>query len=233
MRKMAEVIQINENTWRVEDGMVRFFVLEGTKKALMIDSGMNTPNAMEIAKTITDKPLELMNTHADVDHISGNGAFEWSYMSPLEEDNYRVSGGKGDIHPVWDGDLIDLGDRPLEIIDIPGHTPGSIAILDINQRVLISGDSVQAGAIFMFGEKRNLTDYIYSMKRLCGYLKRFDTIYPSHGAFPVSPSLVEQLIGGAEEIAAGKAQGTLMEMFGHKVILYQFPYAGFFGEAGE
>ncbi len=32
---MAEVIQINENTWRVEDGMVRFFVLEGTEKALM------------------------------------------------------------------------------------------------------------------------------------------------------------------------------------------------------
>ena len=84
---MANVIRINENTWSVEDGMVRFFVLEGTEKALMIDSGMNTPDAAEIAKSVTSKPLELLNTHGDRDHISGNAAFEWFYMSSAEEEN--------------------------------------------------------------------------------------------------------------------------------------------------
>ena len=34
---MAEIIQINSNTWRVEDGMVRFFILEGTEKSLVIE----------------------------------------------------------------------------------------------------------------------------------------------------------------------------------------------------
>ncbi|MBR3103127.1 MAG: hypothetical protein IKH46_04825 [Lachnospiraceae bacterium] len=38
---MAEIIEINEKTWRIEEGMVRFFVLEGAEKAVMIDSGMN------------------------------------------------------------------------------------------------------------------------------------------------------------------------------------------------
>lgn len=227
---MAEVIQINENTWRVEDGMVRFFVLEGAEKALMIDSGMTTPDAIEIAKTVTKKPLELMNTHADRDHVSGNGAFEWCYMNPAEEKNYRAAGGKGEIRPIGDGDVIDLGGRPLEIIDIPGHTPGSVAILDVKARALISGDSVQAGTIFMFGEKRSFTDYIVSMKKLLEYVERFDVIYPSHGPFPVEPSLISQLIGGAEEIVAGNAQGKPVDMFGNKVTLYQFPYAGFFGE---
>ena len=60
---MAEIVQINSDTWRIEDNGVRFFVLEGTEKALMIDSGMNTPDAGEIAKTLTSKPLELLNTH--------------------------------------------------------------------------------------------------------------------------------------------------------------------------
>ena len=36
----------------------------------------------------------MINTHADSDHISGNGAFEELYMSPAEEDNYRHNGGK-------------------------------------------------------------------------------------------------------------------------------------------
>ena len=44
---MAEIIQIDEHSWRIEDSMVRFFVLEGTQKALMIDSGMNTPDARQ------------------------------------------------------------------------------------------------------------------------------------------------------------------------------------------
>lgn len=230
---MAEVVQINENTWRVEDGMVRFFVLEGTEKALMIDSGMNVPDAMEVAKKITNKPLEMMNTHVDRDHISGNGAFAWCYLNPAEEENYRAAGQTGEIRPVREGDVIDLGDRPLEIIDLPGHTPGSIAILDVKGRFLISGDSVQAGTIFMFGKHRNMADYVKSMKRLQTYQDRFDVIYPSHGTFPVEPSLIGKLIEGAEEIAAGKAQGKPVDMFGNKVTLYQFSYAGFFCELRE
>ena len=227
---MAEIIQINENTWRIEDGMVRFFVLEGTEKALMIDSGMTTKDAADIARSITNKPLEMMNTHADRDHVSGNGAFSWCYMSSAEEENFRAAGGTGELRPVKEGDVIDLGGRPLEIIDIPGHTPGSIAILDVKARVLISGDSVQSGTIFMFGDKRCLPDYISSMNKLLGYMDRFDEIWPSHGPFPVEPSIIAKLIGGAKEIAAGTAQGKVVDMFGNKVMLFQFPYAGFFGD---
>ena len=44
---MAEIIQMDEHSWRIEDTVVRFFVLEGTEKALLIGSGMNTPDARE------------------------------------------------------------------------------------------------------------------------------------------------------------------------------------------
>ena len=45
---MADVIKINENTWRFEDDGVRFFLLCGTEKAALIDSGMNTPDARNL-----------------------------------------------------------------------------------------------------------------------------------------------------------------------------------------
>jgi hydroxyacylglutathione hydrolase len=78
---MADIIQINNSTWRIEDNGVRFFLLTGTEKALLIDSGRNTPNAKEIAESITKLPIALLNTHADPDHISGNGSFDSFYMS--------------------------------------------------------------------------------------------------------------------------------------------------------
>ena len=224
---MAEIIQMNGNSWRIEDNGVRFFVLEGTEKALLIDSGMNTPDAGEIAKKITKKPLELLNTHADVDHISGNGAFDSCYMCDAEEENYRAHGAKGNIRAIKEGDVIDLGDRPLEIIEIPGHTPGSIAILDINSRILISGDSVQSGIIFMFGPFRSMETYVGSMKKLMTFTDRFDSIWPSHGDIPVTPDMIAKLIEYAETILAGKAEGQPVERFGPNVMVYKFDEAGF------
>ena len=80
-----KIIRMNENTWRIEDGGVRFFLLTGTEKALLVDSGMNVHNARDIATGLTDLPLSLLNTHADRDHIGSNEQFDMFYMHPDEE----------------------------------------------------------------------------------------------------------------------------------------------------
>lgn len=224
---MAECIQINENTWRIEDGHVRFLLLCGTEKAALIDSGMTTPDARRIAEGLTKLPLILINTHADPDHISGNAAFDEFCMSPAEEDNYREHNGKGRLIPVKEGDIIDLGGRPLEIIDIPGHTPGSIAILDEKNRVLISGDSVQDGNVFMFGKYRDLDLYRESLGHLELWNGRYDEIYPMHGSFPVFPELIRKLQEGAQQVRDRQVSGTIVNVLGNDVCLYRFPFAGF------
>lgn len=223
---MAEVIRINEKTWRIEDGGVRFLLLCGKEKAALVDTGMNAPDARRIAEGLTDLPLILINTHADPDHISGNSAFSEVYMSPAEEENYRNFGGKSTLLPVKEGDEFDLGGRVLRVIDIPGHTPGSIALLDVENRVLISGDTVSDSNIFMFGPMRNLDRYIVSLGHLREFEGQFDEIYPMHGSFPVSPDLIGKLIEGANEIRDGKAEGKEVEFYGNKALLYKFPFAG-------
>ncbi len=47
--------------------------------------------------------------------------------------------------------MIDLGAMKFEALLIPGHTPGSIALLDRENRLLIGGDSVQRGTVLMVG----------------------------------------------------------------------------------
>lgn len=224
---MAQKIKIDDNTWRIEDGHVRFYLFCGLERAALIDSGMTTADAKSIAKGLTDLPLILINTHADPDHISGNGDFSKVYMSPKEEGNYRENGGTGEIIPVHEGEVIDLGGRPLRVIDIPGHTPGSIALIDEAGRILVSGDSVQDGDIFMFGPRRNLDRYVESLKHLQEFTDMFDVIYPMHGTFPVKNDLIGKLIEGAKLIQDGKAYANNVSIHGKDVVLHKFPYAGF------
>ncbi len=224
----VQIIQVNEDTWQIEDGGVRFFLLAGTESAMLIDSGMNVRNAREIAESLTTLPVSLLNTHADRDHTGGNDEFESFRMHPVDEPNYRKSGKDGKLIPVRDGDEIDLGGRKLRIIHLPGHTPGSIAVHDISRRVLISGDPIQAhDRIFMFGAHRNMHDYIASLERLETMAGGFDEIWPSHADIPVDPGLIPMLIEGARKIVDHKAVGTPTEVFGQQIMLYDLGFTGF------
>ena len=224
----AIVVQIDDDTWRIEDGMVRFFLLRGTDKALLIDTGMTIRHAREIASALTGLPVLLLNTHADGDHTGGNDQFESFYMHPADEAHYRQSGKDGQILPVQDGDVIDLGNRKLEIIHLPGHTPGSIAVLDRSRRVLISGDPIQEhGRIFMFGAHRNMPDYIRSLEKLEKRIGDFDEIWPSHADLPIFPDCIRRLHDGAQQILDGKAAGHETDFFGQKIMVCDLGFTTF------
>lgn len=226
-----EIISINENTWRIENNGVRFFLLTGAEKALLIDSGMTIRNAREIAGEITVLPLSLLNTHADIDHIGSNAEFEAPYMHPAELSNYHnTQKTAGNITPVWDGDIIDLGQRELEIIHIPGHTPGSIAVLDRTSGMLFSGDPVQDGHIFMFGVQRDLSAYRHSLIRLKKYEDRISAIYPSHGTCPVGKEITDSLISASEKIMRNEIPQSESSFMGVPVSFYDAGVAQFLCE---
>lgn len=164
---------------------------------------------------------------AKAEGLSGKGDLYQFWGSRLYESVLDKS-GTGKISPIKEGDVIDLGDRPLKIIDLPGHTPGSIAVLDVKNRVLISGDSVQDSNIYMFGPRRNIEDYIVSLRHLRNFKADFDLIFPSHGTFPLQNGQIEKLLAGAEDIVFNRAAGSEMELFGNKTVWYKFDYAGFY-----
>ena len=212
------VIQINQNTWRIEDGMVRFFLLAGTEKALLIDSGMTRRGVRALAEELAGLPVELVNTHGDPDHVGANDEFDRAYAHPAEEENYRRSGVKNQLVPVQEGDVLELGGRPVEILHLPGHTPGSIALLDVNARVVISGDSVQTGGIVMLGTSRSIGQLAGSLKKLADtWGGRFDAVWASHGSFPLPASFLPELQESVQRVLAGEGKLSPAEFFGHPV----------------
>lgn len=215
-----DIKKIDDSTWVFSEGFVRFFLLAGRDEALLIDTGVNLAKAKEAAQKLTPLQLRVINTHTDPDHVGGNKDFYEVFMHADEEENYRAHGlGDGTkIVPVSDGEIIDLGDRPLKIIWVPGHTPGSIAILDINRRYLFSGDTVQQNnEIFMFGPRRNMKNFVQSLEKLQKMSSQFDLIYACHGDLPVKPDIIPQLMEGAKKVIAGEIQGVPKDMFGNSI----------------
>ena len=225
---------IDSHTYRIDEEGVRFFLLEGNEKALLIDSGMMVHNAKEIAGTLTSLPIFLLNTHGDIDHVGSNEEFESFYMNDAEASNYyKVQKKKGVIIPLENGDILDLGDRKLEIITLPGHTPGSIGVLDASRGWLFSGDPVQDGSIFMFGVEREMHAYIRSLEKLEGYMDRFELVFPSHGTCPLSPGYIPRLKEKAKEVLEGKTKGETIRIHGMKVMKHDVALASFLLDAQD
>lgn len=65
-----------------------------------------------------------------------------------------------------DGDVVDLGDRCLEVLHLPGHSPGSIGLWDAERGVLFSGDAVYDGPLLDSGDDSDVEAYVATMDRL-------------------------------------------------------------------
>jgi len=223
---MTNEIQINKDTWQIDEDFVRWFLLCGEKEAVLIDTGV-IGNAREVAEKLTKLPLRVINTHADRDHIAGNKAFETFYMHPADFAQYYHQMPLQNAEALWDGEVIDLGRRELEIIHTPGHTCGSVAVLDRKYRFLFSGDPVQTGDIYMFGPYRSMQAYIKSIERLLKRKEEFDLIFPCHGECPLKNDILEPLKTEAEEVLAGKHSSETLELHGSKIRRVKTGHAGF------
>lgn len=85
--------------------------------------------------------------------------------APYLSTSYQV-GSAPATRLVEDGDIIDLGDRHLEIIHTPGHSPGGIALWEAATGILFAGDIVYDGPLVEETYHSNAKDYYASMVRL-------------------------------------------------------------------
>jgi glyoxylase-like metal-dependent hydrolase (beta-lactamase superfamily II) len=80
---------------------------------------------------------------------------------------------------VRDGDVIDPGGRPLTVLHLPGHSPGSIALFDPGDGTLFSGDVVYEGELLDAIVGSDIPSYRDSMLRLRSLPVR--VVRPGHG----------------------------------------------------
>jgi hydroxyacylglutathione hydrolase len=230
-----KIKKINETIWRIADGEIdNIYLVFGKDKALLIDNGVGAYDLQKFATSITDLPLILVNTHSHPDHTGSLFQFPEVYAHPDDFEMIRFfsrperkmkipapdslrypvtdSTFLAKLLPVTDGYVFDLGDRKLEVVHVPGHTKGSICLLDRKDKFLFTGDN-DNGLVWLHTlDALPLEIYLRSLQKLTAREKEFSTLLPAHGD-PIDKEFIKEQITCVKEIISGKCVGKPYESF--------------------
>lgn len=72
--------QVSRDVWAIDEfGIDIMYLIIGTQRALLIDTGIGLGNIRAVVETMTSLPYDVVNTHHHYDHVGGNGHFEKVY----------------------------------------------------------------------------------------------------------------------------------------------------------
>ncbi len=238
MCERIRVTKINHRVFLLDDaGEATGYLVVGDRQAAVIDTMNGVADVKRVVRTITDLPVFVINTHGHCDHIMGNIYFDKCFLHPADfplgtehsmfDEFVAMCKEKGlampPFTPVKGGDTFDLGGATLEIIEIPGHTPGGILVLMKEDRLLFTGDSINRHLWMQLDGCLALSDYAKVLSNLL-YLKNdADFILHGHakGAEPVS--LMDDLLKGLKELCEGKGENDpVYHWFGGEARQHEF-----------
>lgn len=194
-----------------EVGKTIMYVINGREKALLLDTGFGLSDLKHAVRELCgEKEIIVVNSHGHVDHDSGNNQFPWVYMGRYDEpeaykeldetekkrvidtffEQYLSEGGSLEgwnpgpakaVLPLCDGDMIDLGDYRLKVIETPGHSLGSIALFEEREGWMFTGDSMLTWEVWgQLERSATLTVYGASMRKLAMLQDKVSAVFPAH-----------------------------------------------------
>lgn len=193
MDELIQVVQYDQNTWILRQNKCTnyeapfMFLFLGQDKALLMDTGATKEEeSFPLYKkvfTIIDnwqkqqnKEVELVvaHTHKHGDHYAADAQFRGRPNTTL------VGVKKTDVIDFfkfinWPNDIVgfELGNRTLKFIPIPGHQEASIAIYDTSSKILLTGDTLYPGRLYV----DDWSSFKISINRLVEFSKNHEIKY--------------------------------------------------------
>ena len=105
------------------------------------------------------------------------------------------------IYPIYDGDIFDLGDRKIEVVEVGGHTLGSVILIDHKSRIAFSGDACNGNTLLEFQNSLPIFSYMKSLLHLKEHQAEFDKMYGGHEI--LDPTIIDEAIETVGRVLAG------------------------------
>ena len=193
------------------------YLLNGNQRSLLIDTGLGIGNISEAAAKLTDKPVTAVATHIHWDHIGGHKYYpdfyaheaelDWldgGFPQPLETikgyvtercdlpedfhiDDYRFFQGKP-TRVLDGGECIRLGDRVIEVIHTPGHSPGHMCFWEEKTGYLFTGDLAYRGMLTAWFPSTDPEAYLKSLETVAALPVK--KVFPAHHALDIRPEMI-------------------------------------------
>lgn len=138
------------------------------------------------ADAVVSPPAASLDPHTELELLGlalpGPGQLPESLLEALPAPGYDPAAYA--VRPaavtraLVDGDVIDLGDRALRVVHAPGHTPGSIVLLDEDLHWLYTGDVLYDGTLFDQTYGADIASYVETMRRL--FALDVTQVHPGH-----------------------------------------------------
>lgn len=232
------VTDLGEGIFNITAPPMRFqqYLVLGGEKALLIDSGFGLGSLKKVVDGLTKLPVILVNTHGHPDHGGGNAEFGRPLLHPDDNELYackcsfearldeaahwglenaaeQLQPTPPEPLPLEDGHVFDLGGRNLRVIHTPGHSRGSVCILDERTGTLFTGDNVQGMATALTESCAVcVSDYLASMERLAALPVK--AICTGHMPAVLTPDYIDKKIRCARRILAGDPPETVRSRTG-------------------
>lgn len=221
MFERIQLKQMNEHVYLMDDaGQATGYLVIGSRKALVIDTMIGWEDVSAVVRSLTELPVMVVNTHGHCDHIYGNIYFEEAYLNPadlpvaeehIQFEEFQSECEKHNLHmpefrPIHGGDTIDLGNLHLDVIELPGHTPGGILLLLKEDRILFTGDSINHHLWMQLEESLPLEIFAQNLDRLMYLQENADYILHGHARDFDDISLMRKLRKGVQEILDHKTE---------------------------
>lgn len=213
------------------------YLVVGARRAVLFDSGMGIGDMRALIDRLTDRPVLVVNSHSHADHIGGNHQFpEVAVLDhPLaierlargEASPSHLLGGGALRRPpppgfdaarfhrpphaptrlLRNGEVLDLGDRVLEVMATPGHTADSLCLLDRAHRLLFTGDTLYPGPLYAHTEDADIDVYGRTAEELATLEPLVDAVLPGHNEPRMDPASLAELRAAFTAIRSRTAVG--------------------------
>lgn len=209
----------------------KMYLIEGTERAVLIDTGRGFGKLKDAVAGLTQKPLTVLLSHGHVDHAMGAAEFEdvrmnledayiyekhqkmdfrmseWREFpcaSQAEPDEIMPAAPLAHFRDLKEGMHFDLGGITIETYACPGHTKGSLVFLIPEEEILFTGDACNSLTFLYQDYSTSVSVYQKSLARLLPMVKgRYARILLSHGSGDAPADLVEELLHLCGEILSG------------------------------
>jgi glyoxylase-like metal-dependent hydrolase (beta-lactamase superfamily II) len=194
-----------------DHGGDNMYLVVGDDKALVIDAGTGVADVAACVRSITCLPVMVVNTHGHPDHCGSDYQFKEVYAHQSDfnmiqsfcNENFHKGALKRaeeaspelsslfahdtsnfkmpELLPIQQGFMFDLGNRNLEVIEVPGHTQGSVCLLDAKNKLLFTGDNNNSLVWLFLKDCLPLEIYLQTLQALQQRSSEYTILLPGHG----------------------------------------------------